>query len=107
MFSKPRSVYGGKYKQELGQVRVWTAPVVLKVGTETYVEVSEGLLGRQRLAMARTLATEGQGHWQLRLQKNIIITIIFMLCPVFFLITIILILKLLYFYFFFSIFTFT
>ena len=37
--------------QELGQVRVRAAPTA---GPETYLEVLEGLLGRQRLAVTHS-----------------------------------------------------
>ena len=37
---------GDKYKQELGQVRVWTGPTVPTAGPETYLEILEGPLGR-------------------------------------------------------------
>ena len=51
MFPQLRPVYGGKYMQELGQVGVRAAPTA---GPETYLEVLEGLLGRQRLAVTHS-----------------------------------------------------
>ena len=44
--------FGGKYTQELGQVRVWAGPIVPTAGPETYLEVLEGLLERQGWAVA-------------------------------------------------------
>ena len=44
--------FGGKYKQELGHVRVLAGPTVPTESPETYLEVFKGLLGRWRLAMS-------------------------------------------------------
>jgi len=43
---------GGKYIWELGQVRVWAGSAVPTADPETYLEVLEGLLRRQGLALA-------------------------------------------------------
>lgn len=44
--------FAGIYIEELGQVRVWAAPTVDTAGPETYLELLEGLPGRQGLAGA-------------------------------------------------------
>lgn len=44
--------FGSKYTQELGQVRVWAAHTVLSIGSESYLEILEGLLGRWGLVLA-------------------------------------------------------
>ena len=44
--------FGGKYTWELGQVRVWAGSAVPTADPETYLEVLEGNLERQGLALA-------------------------------------------------------
>ena len=48
----PFAAVEGKYMWESGQVRVWAGPTVPTAGPETSLEVLEGLLGRQGLALA-------------------------------------------------------
>ena len=44
--------FGGKYTWDSGQVRASAGPTVLTADPATYLEVLEGLLGRQGLALA-------------------------------------------------------
>ena len=47
--------FAGKHMQELGQIRVWVVPIGPSAGPEINPEAAEGLLGRQRWAVAHSV----------------------------------------------------
>ena len=55
--------FSGKYKQQLGKLRVWDGHTVTTAGAEAYLEVLEGLPGRQGFALAHcgSKDTDGEG----------------------------------------------
>ena len=72
--------FGGKYMQELGQVRVWAGPTVPTEGLDTCLEVLEGLLGRQGLALAHC----GSKETDRGVHRKIFLLLLFLFCFILF-----------------------